>query len=286
MPPGAALSRRTPTIAFEPALLLAPASIALLVFFVLPTCQILALSFATGGGHFGFANFAKFFADPYYPLVAERTVRLSVLITFVSALLGVPYAYILHKAGGRGRALLIACILLPLMTSVVVRTFGWLVILGRGGLLARLLQPIGLAGRDFSLIHTETGIVIAMVQVLLPFMALTVLASMEKVEASLEEASRVMGADALRTFWHVVLPLARPGIVSGSLLVFALSISSFVTPGLVGGVRLPVLAGSIYQQVTGTLDWPFAAAQATLLLALALIIVIPYARLMRRAGAR
>lgn len=280
------MQRRWLPIALEPALLLAPACLALLVCFVLPIGQILSLSLDVGAGRLGLANFAKFFADPYYPLVAERTVRLSILITLACAFLGVPYAFVLHKARGRARALLIACMLTPLMTSVVVRTFGWLVILGRGGLLARMLALLGLSSSDFSLIHTETGIVIAMVQVLLPFMALTVLASMEKIETSLEEASRVMGADGLRTFWHVILPLARPGIVSGSLLVFALSISSFVTPGLIGGVRLPVLASSIYQQVTGTLDWPFAAAQASLLLTLALAIIIPYARLMRGARAR
>ena len=231
------------------------------------------------------ANFRKLFVDSYYPLVAERTIRLSLLITLLTAVLGVPLAYVMHQAGGRVRAALIVLIVLPLMTSVVIRTFGWLVILGRGGLLARALEPLGLVPRNFSLMHTEAGVVLALGQVLLPFMTLTVLASMARIDRRLEEASRTMGAGIFRTLWHVVLPLAKPGIVSGSLLVFALAVSSFVTPMLVGGVRLPVLAGAIYQQVTGTLDWGFAAAQATLLLLLALLVILPYARLARTKGA-
>lgn len=265
----------------EPILLLLPALATLLLVFVLPVAQVLALGLVERGGGMGLANYARLFVDTYYPLVAWRTIRLSLLITLVTAVLGVPLAYVMHQAGGRVRAALIVLVVLPLMTSVVIRTFGWLVILGRGGLLARTLEPFGLVPRNFSLMHTETGVVLALGQVLLPFMTLTVLAAMARIDRRLEEASRTMGAGMFRTLWHVVLPLAKPGIVSGSLLVFALAVSSFVTPMLVGGVRLPVLAGAIYQQVTGTLDWGFAAAQATLLLLLALLVILPYARLAR-----
>ncbi|MBL8702827.1 MAG: ABC transporter permease [Alphaproteobacteria bacterium] len=269
----------------EPLLLLLPAVAGLVFAFVLPVAQVLALAFLEPGGGIGPANFAKLFADAYYPLVAERTIRLGVIITLVTAVLGVPLAYLMHRAGGLARTLLTILIVLPLMTSVVIRTFGWLVILGRGGLLARVLEPLGLAGRNFSLMHTEAGIVLAMSQVLLPFMTLTVLASITRIDPRLEEAARVSGAGFAATLRHVVLPLAKHGIVSGSLLVFALAVSSFVTPMLVGGVRLPVLAGAIYQQVTGTLDWSFAATQATLLLLLALVVILPYARLGRARGA-
>lgn len=264
----------------EPALLLAPGVVALALAFFFPVGQVLWLAVEAGP-----STFARLLVDSYYPLVAERTLRLSLIITLVTAAVGVPLAYLMHRAGGRLRTVLIVLIVLPLMTSVVIRTFGWLVILGRGGLLARILEPLGLVDRGFSLMHTETGIVIAMAQVLLPFMSLTVLAAMGRIGKSLEEASRTLGAGFFSTLRHVVLPLSRPGIVSGSLLVFALSTSSFVTPSLVGGVRLPVLAGSIYQQVMGTLDWPFAAAQAVVLLGLGLVVILPYARLARAKGA-
>jgi len=269
----------------EPLLLLLGPVAFLAALFVLPVAQVLVLAFDGGDGGPGLAQFARLFADAYHPLVAWRTIRLALLTTLATAALGIPLAYVMHRSGGWVRAALTVVIVLPLMTSVVIRTFGWLVILGRGGLLARMLEPLDLVGRNFSLMHTEAGIVIAMTQVLLPFMALTVLAAISRVDRSLEEAARTMGAGLWQTLRLVVLPLARPGIVSGSLLVFALAASSFVTPMLVGGVRLPVLAGAVYQQVTGTLDWPFAAAQATLLLVLALLVILPYARLGRARGA-
>jgi putative spermidine/putrescine transport system permease protein len=268
----------------EPLLLLAPAVLALAAAFAFPVGQVLWLAVHDQAGQLTVDNFRRFFVDAYYPLVAERTIRLSLIITFMTALIGVPLAYVMHRSSRGLRMVLIVVIVLPLMTSVVVRTFGWLVILGRNGLLARLLEPFGLVSPGFALMHTETGIVVAMVQVLLPFMVLTVLAAMGRIDRMLEEAARTAGAGFYATLWHVVLPLARPGIVSGALLVLALSMSSFVTPTLVGGVRLPVLAGAIYQQVGGTLDWNFAAAQAALLLLLALVLIIPYARFARGRG--
>lgn len=267
----------------ETAVLLAPGVLVLTLGFALPVLRVLALAFDTKTG-FGLDNFARFFVDSFYPLVAWRTIKLSLVITLVTAAFGAPLALVMARAPARLRMALVVVVVLPLMTSVVVRTFGWLVILGRGGLLAQTLSASGLADRNFSLMHTETGVVLAMVQVLLPFVTLTVLSTLEKIDPRLEEAARVMGANFWTTLRHVIAPLAMPGLVSGSLLVFALSASSFVTPGLVGGVRLPVLGSTIYQQVTGTLDWPFAAAQATLLLILALVVALPYARLSRRAG--
>ncbi|MBL8589202.1 MAG: ABC transporter permease [Methylobacteriaceae bacterium] len=268
----------------ETALLLAPGVLVLTLGFVLPVLRVLTLAFDAKTG-FGLDNFARFFADSFYPLVAWRTVRLSLVITLVTALFGAPLALVMARAPRWLRMALIVVVVLPLMTSVVVRTFGWLVILGRGGLLAQTLAYFDLAGRNFSLMHTETGVVLAMVQVLMPFVTLTVLSTLEKIDPRLEEAARVMGANFWTTLRHVVVPLAMPGLVAGSLLVFALSASSFVTPGLIGGVRLPVLGATIYQQVTGTLDWGFAAAQATLLLILALVVALPYAQGARRAGA-
>lgn len=267
----------------ETFLLLVPGVLLLAFGFVFPVARVLALAFDAKGG-LGLDNFARFFVDSFYPLVAWRTVKLSAIVTLLCALVGAPLAMAMAR-GPRGlrRALLIV-IVLPLMTSVVVRTFGWLVILGRGGLMAQTLEALGLADRSFSLMHTETGVVLAMAQVLLPFVTLTTLSTLDKIDPRLEEAARVMGAGFWSALRRVTLPLAAPGVVSGSLLVFALSASSFITPGLVGGVRLPVLGTTIYQQVSGTLDWGFAAAQASLLLALALAVALPYATVARRAG--
>ena len=273
----------------EPAFLLMPGVAFLALAFFFPALQMLAQSFIASDGEttrLSLEHYAKFFVDDFYLGVAFRTFRLSILITGLCILLGFPLALIIWRSGSAVRTSLIILIVLPLMTSVVIRTFGWLVILGPGGLFSWTLQSLGLIAKPISLMHTETGIVIAMVQVLLPFLVLTLLGSLNQIPPQLGEAARVMGAGFLGTVRHVFLPLSLPGLVSGSLLVFALSISSFITPSLVGGVRLPVMAGSIYQQVTGSFDWGFGAALAVILLTVTLLAIIPYMLLAQRAGGR
>lgn len=279
----------SPHSAREPAVLLGPGLLFLLIAFFFPTLQLLMQSFIGTGdtaGQFTLAHYAKAFGDDFYAGIAWRTLKLSVLITLLCLLIGFPLAVVMARAPKAVRTALILIIVLPLMTSVVIRTFGWLVILGPGGVLSWTLKSLGLISRNISLMHTETGIVIAMVQVLLPFLVLTTLGSLNQIPKALEEAARVMGAGFFRGIWHVTLPMAVPGLASGSLLVFALSISSFITPSLVGGVRLPVVAGSIYQQMTGSFDWGFGAALSVLLLAATLALIVPYIRLTGRIGGR
>lgn len=273
----------------EPAALLSPGLAFLVAAFMFPAVHLLAQSLLTPGpdpGRFTLEHYAKFVVDDFYLGVALRTFRLSLLITAICLVLGFPLAIIMARTSHLVRTGLIVLIVLPLMTSVVIRTFGWLVILGPGGLLSWSLESLGLIDRQLSLMHTETGIVVAMVQVLLPFLVLTTLGSLNQIPPAIDEAARVMGAGFFRSIRHVTLPMSLPGLVSGSLLVFALSISSFITPSLVGGVRLPVMAGSIYQQMTGSFDWGFGAALSVILLAATLIVIIPYMAATARAGGR
>jgi putative spermidine/putrescine transport system permease protein len=266
--------------------LLAPGILLLLIGFFVPIGYLCSLSFIVGneGGKtlLGFSQYMRFLTDPYYWAVSERTLRLSLIITLFCLLLGFPLSYLMSRVSLRIRLWLTVLVILPLMTSVVIRTFGWLVLLGRGGPLTKTLSAFGWVKPDFTLMHTEAGIVVAMVQVLLPFMTLTILGVISRIDRSLEEASRTLGYGFYATLGKVVLPLCMPGIVSGSLLVFALSISSFITPTLVGGLRLPVLAGSIYQHMTATLDWSFAAAESVILLLAVLLFIIPYTFVMRQ----
>lgn len=283
MPSGAVRLKR------EPAILLSPGLLFLLLAFFFPAVQLLAqsfLAFGAGPSHFTLEHYAKVIVDDFYAGVALRTFRLALIITALCLLMGFPLAVVINRAGPVLRTALIVLLILPLMTSVVIRTFGWLVILGPGGVLSWTLQQLGLIDRSISLMHTEAGIVIAMVQVLLPFLVLTTLGSLGQIPAALEEASRVMGAGFFRSIYHVTLPLSVPGLASGSLLVFALSISSFITPSLVGGVRLQVMAGSIYQQMTGSFDWGFGAALSVILLVITLMLIIPYMVVTSRAGGR
>lgn len=263
-------------------LLLAVPGLALLVLaFFLPIGKMLVLSVSGPDGP-TLEHFARFLGDPFYLGILWRTVRLSVVITLVSALIGFPLAYIMARVGPRLRLWLVVMVVLPLMTSVVVRTFGWMVVLSRNGLVPDTLRDLGLVGRTFSLMQTEAAIVIGMVQVLLPFMTLSILGVIGRIDGRLEEAARTMGCGFLGAVRTVVLPLSLPGIVAGSLLVFTLSASSFVTPNLLGGARIQVLAASIYKSVTQTLDWPFAAAQAIVLFAGILLVLAPYVRMTAR----
>lgn len=259
----------------ENLLLALPGLLLLAVAFLVPIMQMLVLS-VSGPDGFTLQHFTRFLGDSFYLGVLWRTVRLSLLITLICALIGFPMAYIMARVGPTLRLWLIVLIILPLMTSVVVRTFGWMVMLGRSGLIPETIRNLGLADRGFALMHTEFAIVIGMVQVLLPFMALSILGVISRIDPRLEEAARTMGCGFLGAIRTVVLPLSLPGIAAGSLLVFALAASSFITPNLLGGPRIQVLAASIYRSVTQTLDWPFAAAQAVILFAGVILIMIPY----------
>jgi putative spermidine/putrescine transport system permease protein len=272
--------------ALEPGLLLLPGLCCLAFAFFLPVGLLLAYSLyePTPGGRsaVGLGQYARFFEDAYYLGVMGRTFRLAFLVTLICLLMGFPIAYIMARAKPRLAIWLGILVIMPLMVSVVIRTFGWMVLMGRGGFLSTLATSLGLEGRSVVFMRTETGMVIALAQVLLPFMVLTLYGVVARVERELEEAARTMGSGFFGTLWRVTIPLSLPGVISGSLLVFALSISSFITPSLVGGVRLPVLAGSIYQQALVTVDWPFAAAQAVILLGTVLLIIVPYTMLTRR----
>ena len=259
-------------------LLLIPGLALLVLGFILPIGRMLILS-VQGADGFSLQQFARFFQDSFYPFILWRTVYLSAIITFFCLLIGFPLAYIMAHNSPRMRLWMVVMVILPLMTSVVVRTFGWMVLLSRSGLIASTLRDFGLVGRGFQLMHTETAIVLGMVQVLLPFMVLSLLGVLLRLDPKLEEAARTMGCSFLQTIRTVVLPLAVPGLLAGSILVFTLSASSFVTPSLLGGARIEVLAGSIYKNVTQTLDWNFAAAQAVILFAGIALLLVPYLRL-------
>ncbi|MBC7157927.1 MAG: ABC transporter permease [Rhodobacteraceae bacterium] len=268
----------------ENLLLLLPGLLLLGLAFFLPIARMLVLSVEGEAGTLTGEHFARFLTDPFYLGVLWRTVRLSLLITVLCALIGFPLAYIIARAPPRLSLWLIVIVILPLMTSVVVRTFGWMVILSRNGLIPSTLRDLGLVGRTFALMQTETAIVLGMVQVLLPFMVLSVLGVLTRLDPRLEEAARTMGCSFAGSVRRVVLPLALPGLAAGSVLVFTLSASSFVTPNLLGGSRLQVLAASIYRAVTQTLDWPFAAAQAVILFAGIVLVLAPYIRQTARAA--
>lgn len=263
----------------EPWLLLLPAIVLLALAFITPVAGMLLMSVQSSAGGFTLDNFTRLFTSEYHLQAALRSLRLGVIQTMITLIIAIPLSYVMARAGSKVRSFLLIVVILPLMTSVVVRTFGWVVLMGPSGLLMKIPGAELLVGGTQGFLGTETGVVIAMVQVLLPFAVLSILGVVSGIRPQLEEAARTLGAGFWRTLWHVVLPLAIPGIVAGASLVFVLSVSSFITPRFIGGAQIPVFAQTIYIDATTNLDWSFAAAQAVLLFAGVMLVLAATSRL-------
>ena len=205
-------------------------------------------------------HYKAFLTDRFHLDILVRSLLMSTYVTVACLILGFPLAYALSRLRGWKRALLYFMVLLPLLTSAVVRTFGWMILLSNNGFINKTLIKWGLIEVPIPMMYRLTGVVIALTQVLLPFMVLALDAALLNIDRQLYDAARNLGAGAVRIFLQVTLPLSLPGIVSGSVLVFTLAISAFVTPALVGGPRVPVMATLIYQEGIALLNWPFGAA--------------------------
>ena len=224
------------------------------------------------------ANYEKFF-DPYYLGVTWTTVRIGLVTTLVCALLGYPLAYFLARLRSRWLGLCLFLLITPLMVSSVIRIFGWLVILGRQGLVNTALGAVGFARVD--LLYNEPAVVVGLTELLLPFMVLPLMTAIETIPRSVEEAARNLGAGSFALFQRVLLPLSLPGLVSGALLVYSVSISALVTPALMGGRKTRMLGNLVYDEVLTSMNWPFASAIAVVLLIVTGAVMATYLRTMR-----
>ncbi len=225
------------------------------------------------------ANYGKLW-DSYYLALFLRTMKLALITTAVSAALGFPVAYALARARPAMAALGLFLLVVPLMVSTVIRVFGWMVILGRNGLVNEALAVLGLG--PATIMYTETAVVIGLVNIFLPFMVLPTMAAIERIPLSLEEASTNLGANWPQRLLRVVLPLSLPGLVSGSLLVYSVSLSAFITPVLMGGARVRVIGSQIYDQVLVAFDWPGASSLALVVVAATMALVFLALRATRR----
>ncbi len=228
-------------------------------------------------GTFTFAHYLHVVQDPYYYEIFWRTLRISALVTVVCILVGAPEAYILSRMGKPWRSIFLLVILAPLLISVVVRAFGWSMLLGPEGLINSVFKAIGIG--PVKLLYNETAIVIALVHVMLPFMVIPVWTSLQKLDPWVENAALSLSASHFTTLRRVVLPQVMPGILSGSLIVFGLSASSFAIPGLLGGRRVKMVATLIYDEYLNELNWPLGAAIALILLAANLVIMLGWNRM-------
>ena len=231
-------------------------------------------------------NYVAVLSDPYYYTIFLRTFALSLLVTVLCVLIGVPEAYFLFRMRDPWRSLCLVMVLGPLLISVVVRTLGWSILLGREGLINTLLLKLGIVDHPLQMIFTFGAVTIAMVHVLVPLMVLSVWTSLTRLDPAVSQAARSLGAGRFKVMWRVVLPQITPGILSGSLIVFALTASAFATPALIGGRRLKVVATTAYDEFLGTLNWPLGAAIAMVLLLINVVIIVGYNRAVERRFTR
>jgi putative spermidine/putrescine transport system permease protein/mannopine transport system permease protein len=261
----------------EFAWLMVPPAVFLAMFLLLPLMRVVIRSFAEPT--LTMTNYARVFSDISYMRAFSYTLEVALSVTALCLLIGYPLAYAIARARGVAQKLISVLVLLPLWTSVVIRSYAWLILFQRRGALNGLLLSIGLVKEPIDILQTSFAVEIGMVHILLPVMVLPLVASMMAIDPTLLRAGRILGARPLRLFLRVYLRLTMPGISAGCVLVFISALGFFVTPSLLGGARNAMAAVVIEQAVSVFFDWPLASALSTVLLLITIGIYLAYARL-------
>ncbi len=251
-------------------LLALPILLTLIAFFVVPMVYILMVTMKTDGLKY----FLKFFSDPMYLGILKTTVVVSLKVTVISLLLGYPTAYFLARTTSKMKNVLMIVIIFPFLVSAVVRAYGWMVILGGRGLLNQFLLALGLIQKPLVIMNTSTAVIIGLVHLLIPYMILSITGVIQNIDPNIEKAAYSLKASPLRTFFKIILPLSGPGIISGCILVFTLSMTSYVTPKLLGGTTFRMMSTMVFQEVNINFNWGFASAISYILLFTILIILL------------
>jgi putative spermidine/putrescine transport system permease protein len=273
-------------------LLLLPLLLFIIGFFVVPMLYILYLSFIDterlGGTNavYSIDNYVRLFTDSYYLHSLWLTIKVSLYTVIVSLLLGYPVALTMAKCSPRVRGLLTLLVASPLLISIVVRNFGWYLLLLPNGTVNQLLTGLGITESPLKLLFSEIGVVIGLSNAYMPFMILSIATSLYNIDPSLEKAAAILGASPFRSFISITLPLSLPGIVSGMVLVFSMSMSAYVTPALMGGANVPMLPVVAYDQIIHLLRWTYGSAVSYILLGITLAIVTIFTRMMERGRYR
>jgi ABC-type spermidine/putrescine transport system permease subunit I len=256
------------SFAFGPFALTLPALVLLTLLFVLPLGRLFALSFEGGG----FGWYEKALTGGLYTTILIRTFEIAAIVTLCCLVIGYPVAFLLATTTPGWRAIGFAFVMLPLWTSVLVRTYAWMVLLGRNGIINRILIDSGLMEQPLSMLNSKMAVILGMVHVMLPFMILPIYSAVTRIDPDLPKAARGLGASALSIVTTIYLPLTLRGIVAGVTLVFVVSLGFYITPALLGGGKVLMFAMVIEQQVREFLAWNFAGALSVVLLAVTLFV--------------
>ncbi|MDO8696326.1 MAG: ABC transporter permease [Pseudomonas sp.] len=268
--------------------LLAPGLGWLAMFLLLPCLLVLLYSFLERGAYggieyiFTWENYQRA-VDPLYLEILLRSAKIAGKATLFALLLGYPAAYAITRAPRQRQGMYLFLVMLPFWSNYLIRTYAWIVLLNRKGLLAGLLEPLGLYGDLLNILYTESAVVLGLVYNYLPFVILAVFASLSRINSEIWEASADLGASGWMTFRRIILPLSVPGIAAGAVFVFVLSIGNFITADLLGGKQVQMIGNLIYAQFLTARDWPFGSALSFFLIGIMLVLLFIQAMLARRA---
>ncbi|ABE46305.1 ABC transporter permease [Polaromonas sp. JS666] len=271
-----------------PWVLSSPALLLFVGILLVPLALTAVLSFNAFDGmrgiqpNYTLANYAEILTDSYYHQIFVRTGLMALGVTALCVLLGVPETLILARMQAPWRGLFLVVILGPLLISVVVRTLGWSILLGSQGMINNALQSLGVIDGPIRFLFSMLGVVIALTHVFVPFMVIAVWSALQKLDPQVEHAGRSLGATPSTSFLRIVFPQLLPGVLSGSIIVFALAASAFATPSIIGGRRVKVVATATYDEFLNSMNWPLGAAIAVLLLLANVVIIVGCNRMLER----
>ena len=258
--------------------LVTPLIVLLFFGFFYPVGRMLSNSLFDPG--FTLENYVRIFTEPLYLRVLLRTFEIALYVTVAALVIGYPVAYAMARLKTRWALVVAACVLIPLWTSVLVRSYAWILLLQRRGIVNDLLIEAGIVSEPLRMIYTEGAVILAMTHVMLPFMILPLYSVLRTIPDELPRAASNLGAGPATVFVKVIFPLSLPGVFAGSLMTFIIALGFYVTPALVGGPQTLMMATLIGQQATMLLDWPFAGALATVLLVLTLVLAFAFRRVL------
>jgi putative spermidine/putrescine transport system permease protein len=261
-------------------LIATPATLLVAIFLVLPVLATLATTFGDPKGPF--ATYIAFFNSRFRTTVLWRTMEVALVTTFISVAIGFVTAWVVARMPSRLKSLLIIAAVFPLLTGVVVRSFAWLVILGKNGVLNGFLLSIGVITEPLSMLYTQGSVIVAMVYLFVPLMILTLVGVLEGIPQDLTDAAASLGASPAAAFRQVVLPMAVPGLIVGAVLVFTGSFTSYATPQLLGGEGQMMMGTFLYQRAMVTFDWVGASTIAAVMVVVTLATVLTMSRVARK----
>lgn len=252
--------------------LASPATLLVLLGLVVPVAATIYTTFGTPGGPL--ATYQAFFGSNFRRTVLMRTINVSLIVTAIALVVGFITAYVVSRAPGWLKSILIIAAVFPLLTGVVVRSFAWLIILGKNGILNSTLVNLGIIAEPLQMLYTQGSVIVAMVYLFVPLMILTLVGVLEAIPDDLIQASASLGAKPTATFTQIILPLAVPGLIVGAVLVFTGSFTSYATPQLLGGEQVMMMGTLMYQQAMVTFDWVSASTIAAIMVVFTIAIVM------------